>query len=140
MLDVKKEKLKFILFLVLLILMPMHNLVFSKLLGDIKILSLWRDVIILYLALDSIRKGIKVKFLDISIIFTIFIIVLFAISRGNLAVLNIARTYCVPLLIYFYTSNKYFTDEEIEVIIRVNLYVATLIAVWGIIQAFILGP
>lgn len=137
---VREKQISFTLFLLLLILMPMHHIIFSCLLSNVKILSLWRDVIILYLVWYSTRGRIRCGFADLSILLSIVVICIFALSQGAFGPLNMARTYCVPLLIFFYVKNTKFSDKEIRKIVTTCWAVATGIAVWGILQAFVLGP
>ncbi len=140
MIKVGYTKLKFTLFLILLVFMPMHTLVFSYLLGSVKVLSLWRDIIILILVIMSIDHRIKKSFLDMSIIVIIAFILFYSIVSGEVSSLNIARTYIMPMLIYFYTRSGAFTDKELHMIVTACMITATLISIWGVIQAFILGP
>ena len=136
----KYSKLKFSLFLILLVLMPMHTLIFSRILRSIKILSIWRDLIILYLVLSKTRTGIKMSNLDISILISLICIVFYTIISGDLSSLNTTRLYVMPLLIYFYTRNNPFTKKEFEKILLTCMITATIVSAWGLVQAFIMGP
>jgi len=131
---------KFHLFLILIIFMPMHTLLFSYMLGNIKILSLWRDFIILYLFLVSFRRKLKRNVINIYILFSAFIIVIYAFMALGITSFNIARTYVMPLLIYFYTSSEVFDDYKLRIIFKTCLITTTLIAAWGLFQAYVLGP
>lgn len=140
MIKVKKYNLNIILFLILIALMPLHNLLFSKILGGIKVLSLWREVIILYLFVCATKMKIKNNLMEMGLLFSIGLILIFAVFSGSGASFNIARTYCMPLLIFFYTRRKDFSSRELDAITKVMLIIAVAISIWGLVQAFILGP
>lgn len=133
-------KIGYTLFLILLVLMPMHTLIFSRILASIKILSLWRDLAIVVLVILAIKGKLKNNILDISILLVVLFIITYTLISGRLSSLNTARTYCVPIAIYFYTRNRRFSDHEIDKILKTLMITAAVIAVWGISQAFVLGP
>ena len=140
MMKIRKYNLNVILFLILIAFMPLHNLVFSKILGNFKILSLWRDIIIVYLFAFSTRMKIRKNAMEIGIVVSIGVILFFTMTSGSAASYNIARTYCIPLLIFFYTSRKDFSKKEFDAIVKIMLIIACIISIWGLVQAFILGP
>lgn len=140
MIRIKKYNLNVILFLILITFMPLHNLVFSKILANIKILSLWREIIILYLFVYATKMKIKNNLMEIGLLISIGLIMVFAVVSGSGASFNIARTYCMPLLIFFYTSRKKFSDQEFDAIVKIMIIIAVVISIWGLVQAFILGP
>jgi len=137
---IKKYNFDVILFFILITFMPLHNLVFSKILGDIKILSLWRDAIILYLFVFSTKMKIRKNAMEIGIAISMAVILLFAVASGSVSSYNIARTYCIPLLIFFYTSRKKFLAREFDAIVKIMVIIAIGVSIWGLVQAFIIGP
>lgn len=138
----KKIKVKpFDLFLILVFLMPMHTLVFTHVLAQVKLLSLWRDAIIIILLIASLRNyKLNATKLGLCIIVSSIIIIIYACTALNFASLNTARTYILPLLIYFYTSNKKLNDSELDALVKMCLISATLVSIWGLLQAYVLGP
>ena len=135
-----KFQIDFALLIILLILMPMHTLIFARMLANYKFFNLWRDFIIIFLASFSINGRIKNNIFDFSLLLSIVFIIFYSFCSGRMAALNVARTYCVPILIFFYTRNRKFSYKEYGTIIRTLMYTATIIAVWGLFQAFVLGP
>ena len=99
MIRISNRSIKFGLFLILLIFMPMHTLIFSRIFASVKILSIWRDIIILILVSDMAKMKIKYSFMDLALLLSIIIIMFFSIFTGNASVLNTTRLYVMPILV-----------------------------------------
>lgn len=137
---ISKRQWLYFLFVVLLIFMPAHFLIFSCVFKSVKILSLWRDVIIIYLLIATSKGKLKRKVLDVCIIISVFVILLYSIANLSSASINTARTYCVPILIYFFVRNFEFDEKKLKQIICVSWFVSVSITMWGLFQAYVLGP
>lgn len=141
-LKIKKKYIDYIMVKVLIILMPIHNMVFDILiLGEID--NIWRDVLLLigigFAAFEHISNFKLGKYGKI-IAFGWIVILLYTLFSERLMLsLNLARTYIVPALVYFILINSSFNLAEIEKIENIFVLEAALIAVWGIYQAFVLG-
>lgn len=139
---IKLNDLKFYAFLLLLILMPFHYVLFSIIFDSISLLSLWRDFLILLLMFTTLGKNMTVKndTLTKTIFVIIGIIIIYLIFNLSGNTLNLARTYIVPILIYFYTSTMKISGKNLDIILKILLIVGAIEAIYGIFQAFILGP
>lgn len=136
---VKLRQLCFNLFLLLLIFMPLHYVLFSLILGDMKAISLWRDIIIIILMLYSIRnKKIGLRFYERNILLAIVIIVIYCITALSSHSINVARIYIMPMLIYFYICNEHFTKKEINKILNIIWIMGVAESVYGLYQALVL--
>lgn len=137
---IKVKQIYFYLFLILLILMPLHYVLFSLILGELKLLSLWRDGLIALLFLYGFqRKAFRIGRYERWILIAIDIIMLYAIFFLDTVSLNMARTYIMPMLIFFYVKNERFSLKESRQIVKVIWMMAVIESVYGIYQAFVLG-
>lgn len=129
--------LEWIIF-ILVALMPLHTQVCEYLIPG-AIDNLWRDILlVLALILALIIKGGNFRFGEYGIwIFLMwFICVIYTIFSNNLSsALNMGRTYLMPTLIYFIVINSKVRKEKI---LNIITNVATVLAIWGLFQAFVL--
>lgn len=135
----KDHKFLNTLLVILVILMPCHNLLFEYLIpGSID--NLWRDiVIVLCLLIVIINNKGNIKFgkygLSIFLMWIIAIIYTLLSDRPQIC-MNLSRTFLIPTLIYPVMINCKVDKEFYK---RLFVDVACVLSLWGIFQAFVLG-
>lgn len=126
----------------LLMYMPLHYYICEVFLKRMNIDNIFRDIVIIFLFVLSLRKNIKIK--NSAIIgFGIIIMVIFSIISIVFLSLpgtfNILRTYIVPMLIFFVVSKMNIFENEFIKINRIVYIGVAIIGVYGFVQAFLLG-
>lgn len=124
--------------LILVALMPFHTQVCEYLIpGGID--NLWRDILlVLGLILTLVGRGGKFNFGEygVCILLMWFICIMYTAFSNNInSALNMGRTYLMPTLIYFIVINSKVDKEKI---LKIIIGVGTLLAIWGMFQAFVL--
>lgn len=127
---------------ILVIFMPTHRMLFDAIIpGNID--NLWRDILILLslvLALLRTHGRLNIGQYGSVIILAIAICMLYTIVSDRFFMsLNLARTYIVPMLIYFVMINIKTNDGFLERLERIFVYEGVLLSIFGIFQAFVLG-
>lgn len=140
-----KSNITHYLTLILLIFMPLHFYVFELFTKDFKLDNIWRDlIIILILAILFFKKQIKIDMISWIIIVNILAIGAVAIhsklTNNYPGTLNILRTYTMPCLAYFISKNIKLDDKKYSNIFKTLGIVFAIIAIYGMFQAFVLGP
>lgn len=131
---------KFILLMV--ILMPIHNMVFATLIhGTID--NIWRDVLLIICIAISLlanngRFSLGKLGVPILLSWIVCLIYMFSSDRPDVAT-NLARTYIMPTIIYFIIINSGANNKYINLIENIFVYVAVVLSIFGVFQAFVLG-
>jgi hypothetical protein len=138
----KKPRILELIIIILVIFMPMHRMLFDAIIpGSID--NLWRDVLIIlsfFLLLGKKRGRMKLGNYGMVIILMWIICLLYTAFSDRVALsLNLTRTYCVPMLIYFILINANLSEEFIKRIEKIFIYVAVILTIFGVFQAFVLG-
>lgn len=138
---IKRSEFEFVLFMLLIAIMPLHYLLFSLILDNISILSLWRDGIIIILTISTLSRkgGVKSDLYTRLIIVIIVMIAFFITVNLSTNTANLARTYIIPILIYFYTSEVILSNKHLNLIFKTLLFVGAMESIYGLFQAFVLG-
>ena len=138
---IKKIDVIRVAIVLLVLLMPTHRMLFDAILPW-KIDNLWRDAL---LALGIIlvliyNKGLCMGRHGVNILLMWLVcgVYLLLSDRFSLA-LNLARTYLMPTLIYFIVINIKYDQGFIKRLEKIFVYTAVVLAVFGMVQAFILG-
>lgn len=138
--NIKIDILKAIL-IILVLFMPTHRMLFDAILPW-KFDNLWRDMLLILgvLTLIVMRKGIYIGKYGVNIMLMWIICAIYVCfsERFTLA-LNLARTYLVPTLVYFIVINIKRDERFIKLVEKVFVYTAVILAIFGMIQAFVLG-
>jgi len=123
--------------------MPYHYLVFAVLLANVPVLKLWRDVLLVaVLVLEIMRSdGVKRDSALVSDIVFIFLsIVYIFLAPSTFKALNITRVYLLPILVFHVVKNLALTEQEIQSFLKKLMVSTVILCVYGIVQAFLLGP
>ncbi|MBQ2980623.1 MAG: O-antigen ligase family protein [Lachnospiraceae bacterium] len=140
MCNTKIDIIKMIL-IILVLFMPTHRMLFDAVLPW-KYDNLWRDMLLILgiVIVLAINKGIYLGRHGINIILMWIVcgIYLFFSDRFVLAA-NLARTYLIPTLIYFIVINIRKDEKFIGILEKIFVYTAVILAIFGMVQAFILG-
>lgn len=125
----------------LVLLMPTHRMLFDAILPW-KIDNLWRDAL-LALGIILVLKNNKGIYLgrhgvNILLMWLVCGIYILLSDRFSLA-LNLARTYLVPTFIYFIVINIKYDQGFLKKLEKIFIYTAVFLAIFGMVQAFILG-
>lgn len=126
----------------ILVLSPLHVLIFNLI--NFQPLTLWRDILILFLVLGVVFKGIKQeKYIAIVILRTIicvFFAVIFHDSSMSASIwINVLRVYLFPALIIIILGSIKISNEHVRKMCRVYVIEAFCISIFGIFQMFVLG-
>lgn len=125
----------------LIAFMAYHYLIFAVILDGFSVLKLWRDLLIIVLLLISFMRSIKLDIVELIIIVVGFIFFIYMMNAPHLdSAFNIFRVYYVPMLIYFVARRYYADIKWYKGLLKLLLYNATLLSLYGIFQAFVLGP
>lgn len=127
----------------LLFYIPLHFYICELLMPNVKIDNLIRDVVILLFALRYFCKNLKQSSIGVWITCGCLILIIYALFSALVfkygGALNALRTYLVPMLIFYVTSNIRLQSYEFEKIHRLFYMELAVIAVYGFFQAFFLG-
>lgn len=138
--NIKIDILKTIL-IVLVLLMPTHRMLFDAIFPW-KFDNLWRDALLILgvIILFTLQKGIYIGKYGVNILLMWLVCALYLCfsERFSLA-LNLARTYLVPTLVYFIVINIQRDSKFVKTLEKIFIYTAVVLAMFGMIQAFILG-
>lgn len=139
--EIKIGDLKVFLLKVLVLLMPFHVLIFNFF--PVKVLSLWRDLLLLILlALTFLyRKTINKQsaFLIIRFLLCTFFAFIFHDSEMSPSIwLNVLRIYLFPSIIFFVIVNMKIKETAKEEIARMYVFSSFFISLFGIYQLFFL--
>ena len=126
----------------ILVLMPLHVLIFN--LVNFQPLTLWRDILILFLVLGVVFRRIKQeKYIVIVIMRTIiclFFAVIFHDSSMSASIwINVLRVYLFPALIIIVLGSSKISHEHVRKMCRLYVIEAFFISVFGIFQMFVIG-
>lgn len=144
----KKKKIKWNTemkwLIALIVYMPFHYYICECLISFTSVDNLIRDFIIIGLSLYELKKhNFKIQKKDRDIIINISVLIAFAvvsyIAFSFPETFNILRTYMIPMLIYFVSVNVNLNKEQLDYIHKLILIEFTIISVWGLFQAFVLG-
>lgn len=132
---------------VMIVLLSVHYLLITILLKEFDFLKLWKEVSIfglLCIAAYRFYKSKKKYKLDIIEILIITFIILniiytFIFSRDIVAGLYMNRIYIEPVILYIIFKNLDLDEREYKSIIKVLFMTASIIAIYGVIQAIFLG-
>jgi len=135
---------KFKLVAILLAIMPFHYIICELVLKQSNIDNLWRDLLIITLVLiiTFSKDGIILSSNNMSALICINICVIFIfaiISNTQQGVWNIARTYIMPMLIYFVMISIQFSQKQFHTLFKIIIITMIVIATYGFFQAFFLG-
>ena len=136
-----RNRIEYLLVIGLIVLMPLHYVVFSLLLSNYKVLSLWRDAFIVLLLILSCKGG-KLKLNRTAKLISLVcgMVLLFVFTNISGLSINVARTYIFPMLVYLPVSRMKFSENELDGMVRTLWVVTVIIAIYGIVQAYVLGP
>ncbi len=139
------DKVHEVLLEILMVLMPFHSIIFS-ILGN-SFLTLWRDIIILILYAETLKKR-KFKLYkskeDLLIISALIFCSLHAIlfHEYNMPFdlwVNSLRIYLIGFMPFFIGKYLDYSKKFILKLKKIYIIEATTISIWGIFQMFVLG-
>lgn len=139
----KKNSILYTIILLLIIGMPLQSMVFDALIPS-KIDNLWRDFLLVFGLLVAIyqnRGRIQLGKNGVLILSSSMICLLYTLlSDRVLIAMNLFRTYVLPMFIYLIIINSIELNEEsIRRLKKVFIVSASILAAWGIFQAWVLG-
>lgn len=128
----------------LLLYMPFHYYICECMIKGTKIDNSLKDIIIFTLFIFTLLKSkFKVRKHDIIVMINCLIVLLFAICslimHNYPGTINIIRTYVIPQLIFIICSQLKINDKQYSYINKIVVVELSLIAIYGVFQAFILG-
>ena len=138
--NVKIDILKIIL-IILVLLMPTHRMLFDAIIPG-RLDNLWRDSLLILgvVVILIIQKGIYIGKHGANIIMMWLVCAIYLCFSQRLSLaMNLARTYLIPTLVYFIVVNIKNDEKFIKVVEKVFVYTAVILAIFGMIQAFVLG-
>lgn len=140
------RKVEIALAYALIILLPLHYILFSIIFDDISVLKFWKEIVIftlLGLRMYSMYRNKESKKINITeffiILFFVFEIIYILIANKIYPALYIARVYTEPLLIYFIFKNLKLSKDDYKNIFKILLIESTIISMYGIFQSVVLG-
>lgn len=136
------NNLKVNIVLVLIILMPFHNLMIKLL--NLQPLVLWRDVLIILLVMLGTIGGVRIDKLSMLSYIKIICCIVFAIfcHDSNMPIgiwTNALRVYLVPSFIILVLSNMHLDEQKLNRVLRTYVITSTIVAAFGLIQLFFIG-
>lgn len=138
---IKKISILKLIVIVLVCLMPTHRMLFDAIIPG-RLDNLWRDALLIVgiIIIIAQKRGISVGRHGLNILLMWIVCGIYLLLSDRFALsLNLARTYLVPTLIYFIIINIEFDSKFIQTIEKVFIYVGVFLAIFGMVQAFILG-
>lgn len=128
----------------LILYMPLHYYLCELLLRGTGLDNILRDVLIIaMLALVFFTKGISFKpvsaLVTISCVVLTILGVLSAALNRMFPILNVLRTYLVPMLIFYVCADVQMDEKRFSRLHKVLIGELAVIAVYGFVQAFFLG-
>ena len=145
-----RKKYVYTLTSILLCGMAVHYMFVTIMLNDNISLKFWKEIILIILVGDTLLsrmlngdiKGISMDYTGIILIFFVINLsfaALFMTNNISNAVF-VARRYLIPIFVYYFAKrNNILSKKIISKLIKVILVFYSVIASWGIFQAFVLG-
>ena len=137
------EKTQITLWKILIILEIINYQVVTIMCNDFVVLKFLRDFVLIYIIVATLYKN-KIKIdLNLIIIGVFILFVGYATIRtsGMKTALTYARKYISPLILFLAIRNAKFVTEDTYVdILKFLLRAFFVFCVWGIFQAYVLGP
>lgn len=139
----KKDSILYWGLLGLILYMPLHYYLCELLLAGTGIDNILRDLLIIaLLALVVFTRGIRFTPLTIMVCVSCGVLAIFGVISTvlyrRIQILNILRTYLVPMLIFFICADVNLTEQRFARLNRFLVVELSIIAVYGFIQAFFL--
>lgn len=139
----RTKDLKYSLLCVLMLFMPFQYYVCTLFLKGTQIDNLFRDFIIVLLLLLTCKRRIRLDKISVLIIINIIGLIFSAITtlvfRTNSEEFERLRLYLMPMLIYFITANIRISKDKYDKLNKYQCVLFSVIAVYGVFQAFVLG-
>lgn len=146
----KRESKFIIMTLILLCGIAVQYMFISVILNDNIVFKFWKEIILIILLVDTIiiqlskKRKFMIKKYYIEILLILFIINLFAIgifiNKDLGTTIFVMRIYIFPFIIYYIAKyNRRFTKNSVGKIIKCLFLFYTVVAIWGIFQALVLG-
>lgn len=146
----KREFRIFMLTTTLLCGIALHYMFITIILNDNLLVKFWKETVIIILLLDTMSLRVVKKskmgfYIDYSgIAFLFFIVSLLGASiimtDTFIKSIFIVRLYIIPILVYYIAkNNSIFTKTVVSKIVKFSLAFYSIIALWGIFQALVLG-
>lgn len=128
----------------LLLLLPLHYYICECFLSKTKFDNVLRDFVIVILFLIALYKSrIKLGKHDLLVLANCFVMIIFAIcsilKNSFPGTANILRTYLIPQLMFIIASHLKINEKQYRNINRIVVVGLSLIAIYGVFQAFVLG-
>lgn len=136
---VKVRIIEYRILCLLLIYMPFHLYICELLIKKTNIDNILRDVLILFLFILSLKKKRYTRqsfIVGVGIATIAAYAILSYLIYSYPGTFNIARTYIVPILIFYAVSKMDFSLNEIKSIHHIICIESALIALYGFFQAF----
>lgn len=138
-------KIEKVLLITFFCLIPFDYMLFGCLLKNIPVIGFWNDLLLIFLIIILGSKIYQTKNIDFNLVeySFIFISILLLISiivTGHfISNLYMLRIYIVPMAYYFVMRRMQCSEKLLSIIVTLIIVLATVISVYGIFQAFILG-
>lgn len=140
------EKLKKILLMALILLLPYHHQIISVLLSDFKVLKFWKELVIFLLVLITFiqivsgKKKLKITRFETALILFIAVVFIYVcISDSMYQALYISRVYFMPMFLVPVVKYMDITFRDVKNALCMVMASTLVLCVWGIIQAQFLG-
>lgn len=127
----------------LLIILPYHYFLLSRLLSKFGFLTIYRDIAILLLVILQFRKTRQIKsvklFASIVLPLGYMLIMVFNSSAHLGNAFKMFRVYAMPLVLLWAVCTMSYTKDEVLQVAKKLLVNAAIISAYGIVQAYVLG-
>lgn len=140
------EKIKKILIMALVLLLPYHHQIIYVLLSDVGVLKYWKECIIALLVLITFiqivtgKKKLSISRFEILLLFFMAVVFIYVcISDSKYQALYISRIYFMPMFLVPVIRYTDITKEELKTAMYVVMANTIIICIWGIVQAQFLG-
>ncbi|MDE6252693.1 MAG: O-antigen ligase family protein [Lachnospiraceae bacterium] len=140
------EKIKKILIMALILLLPYHHQIIYVVMSDFGILRFWKEIVIALLVVITFiqivtgKKKINISLFEILlIVFMAAVFVYVCVSSSKYQAMYISRIYIMPMFLVPVIKYTDITKQDLKNAIYVVMANTIIICIWGIFQAQFLG-
>ncbi|MBD5134490.1 MAG: O-antigen ligase family protein [Lachnospiraceae bacterium] len=140
------EKLKKILIMVLLLMLPYHHQIIYILMSDFEVVRFWKEFVIIvlvfitFLQIITGKKKVTISLFEILLLaFMAVVFVYVCAADSKYQALYISRTYFIPMFLVPVIKYTDITKNELKKALYIVMANTIVICIWGIVQAQFLG-
>lgn len=140
------EKLKKILIMVLLLMLPYHHQIIYILMSDFGVVRFWKEFVIIvlvfitFLQIITGKKKVTISLFEILLLaFMAVVFVYVCAGDSKYQALYISRTYFIPMFLVPVIKYTDITKNELKKALYIVMANTVVLCIWGIVQAQFLG-